>query len=241
MPATKTRGRKSKNKTETLTVKWILQDKGMVKFEEKEDHYDLSDAVADLDLAKFGIGEGTIVEAQFDKEDTVVFLKKVKDAVKEDNVSEVDDSDVKTWTIAGIPASKEVIKFKEDEKTWYPVSNRVKDLDFDSLGIKARANVKVTFGKSKKVKGKEVPVITYLEVVKGNESVNKSETSSTNVGATKTVNYGDRNTSIEKQCSWKTAGEVVSSYVATNGNVEVDEIVDLMKTLAQEGIKFIQG
>lgn len=226
--------------TQEKVVDWVLPAKKVIKFQDSEDTYTLANQVAKLDFDKYPINEGDVVDVGID-DDTVNFMRKKKGAKrtpKPATTTSNSNLESRVMTIAGIPSNKEVIKFKEDEKTWFPVDDKVKDLDFKALGIVAKAKVNVTFGKTKKVKGKEVGVITYIEVVKEEKTDNPQTTS--NVETT-TVTYNGRNSSIEKQCAVKSACEVVKSLVEKGVIEELKDVKNAVTEVATECLKFIEG
>lgn len=248
------------DKPETLhyTVKWFMPDKKLIKFNESAEDYTLSDKVAKFDHTKFGIKTGIKVDVSINGKE-VTYLRKSENQEaskqeekpkeeakpKSEEKPSTDGATVHTLTVAGITATREVISFKEDTGTkWYQVPEELR-AQFDTLDIKARKVVKVTFGKML-IKDTEKPSIATIEVVPEEVKENKSDSNKKESPESETSSDRKRNStgdSIERQCALKAAGVVLASMIdrGTETTNSPEKVKALLRELAEEGIKFIQG
>lgn len=143
------------------TIKWIIADKNLVKFNEEEDSYQIAEDVktegikngASVDaeikdniVVKMGIGKAEV------KKEEVKSEEKKEEKVEEPGVERVSESEVAEMTYLAGTSTKDVVKFEEDEKTWFPVLESVRSV-FD--GAKKGMSFKLTFGQVENVfKGK---------------------------------------------------------------------------------------
>lgn len=250
----------SDQKTERLIIKWIMRDKKCVKFKEKTGNFTLSDKVAGYELEKYGVNDGATVDVAIEN-NVVTYIKAAteakKEAVKEEPKQEkapeapkeqpaptpAQSSDVKTWTVAGFTQTKEVIKFKESENpAWYQVPQAIRDLDWEKLGIKAKATVQVKLG-TVEVKGEQKPAILDIQVVKSEpESQPEAKNDSQEKPQGKKSWSSEKDESIERQCAWKSACHAVGT--GCQGQVSLNDyalLEEKIKKLAIEGLNFIKG
>lgn len=236
---------KEKKPNPIYTVKWLMKDKGIIKFVElPDDTYEISKEVLKYDLEKYGVKNEARVEVGLEG-NTVTFLKVAKEESKpaetkkeepkqekapEEKPKETEQDKKLTadkvyeWTISGIPVNKEVIAFKEGTSKWYQVPESIRSLDFNALGIKAKARVQVTLGEIE-IKGEKKPSITTIEVIK--ESAEEQKEKET----PKATDYSQSTKdSIERQTAFKAA------CMAANERTD-EQII----SLAEKGLKFIQG
>lgn len=229
------------------TIKWLMQDKGKVAFKEVDSTYTLSEKVIKSDPAKWGVKPGVKVDVNI-VENEVIYLRKSegqdvpKEEKKETHVSpekqepklESDDvktqevvtavPDVFTLTIHAMSGTKEVIAFKErvNEKgknIWYCIPDDIK-ANLETLGIKGRVQVKVTFGELE-VKGNLKPSILTIEVVpeevktetKENPTVESSPTGSSDKAYDQYTYKNTTGTSIEHQVALKGAVDIVIALI----------------------------
>lgn len=134
------------------TVKWIIADKNLVKFNEEDDSYQIAE-----DVKTEGIKNGASVDAEIKdnivvkmvlgkaevKKEEVKAEEKKEEKVEESGVERVSESEVAEMTYLAGTSTKEVVKFSEDEKTWFPVLEAVRK-SFD--GAKKGDVFKLTFG-----------------------------------------------------------------------------------------------
>lgn len=143
------------------TIKWIIADKNLVKFNEEDDSYQIAE-----DVKTEGIKNGASVDAEIKdnivvkmvlgkaevKKEEVKAEEKKEEKVEESGVERVSESEVAEMTYLAGTSTKDVVKFDEDEKTWFPVLESVRSV-FD--GAKKGMSFKVTFGQVENVfKGK---------------------------------------------------------------------------------------
>lgn len=261
------------NKKDTLqyTIKWIMPDKGKVAFKEVETTFTLSEKVIKADPVKWGVKPGIKVDVNIIGTE-VTYLRKsenqdvIKEEVKETPVSDTKQPEVKfedekpsldakILTVSGITATKEVISFKEDTGTkWYQVPEELRK-QFDTLGIKARANVSVTFSEIE-IKGVLKPSIETISVIK-EDIVPETQSDSTRghpekeptTSSEKSYDqYKVKNstgTSIEHQVALKGAVDVVVALInsgllpATDNPSEVAK--EKVSELTKQFIKDISG
>lgn len=264
------------NKKESVqyTIKWIMPAKGKVAFKELEPTYTLSEKVIKADPEKWGVKVGVRVDVNITGTE-VTYLRKSenqdvpKEEVKETPVSEtkqeptLEPEDEKTnavvladqkthiLTVSGITATKEVISFKEETGTkWYQVPEELRN-QFDTLGIKARATVKVTFS-TYEVKGVAKPSVETIEVVPNSEDIKRIEESiSTEPKTSEPVSSSDKSfeqykvknstgTSIEHQVALKGAVDIVVALI-NQGEVHLKDSGTLVSGLTAQFIKDIAG
>jgi len=166
---------------EKLTIKWVMIEDGIIKFQEKEDTYDLSETVKTF-ITKSGKDDNAFKNLQADvqinaESKTVDFLE-VGTAVKEETkteqpaVSETnEDLAVETFTIAGVAVKNKGIIFKEHEeaKKWHTLDDSI-DPEATSLlrGKKVKAVIQ------KKEKGNNL--VVKLDVCNDEEQTSQTKT-----------------------------------------------------------------
>ena len=150
--------------------------------------------------------------------------------------------DAQILTVSGITATKEVISFKEETGTkWYQVPEELRN-QFETLGVKARARVKVTFS-TYEVKGVAKPSIETIEVlpeeVKSEPTASEPEpTSSSDKAHEQYKVKNSTGTSIEHQVAFKGAVDIVVALL--NGGAGIDPKAKVSELTAQF-IKDIAG
>lgn len=168
---------KKKQETENRVVKWLMQDKKIIKFNDDDTTYKLKGKVAEFDHAKYGVKTGVSVEVAI-QGDEVTFMRKSenqdskpetkKEAPKKTENKTTLTGDQCVWTISGVPTSKEVIAFKEGKVKWYQVTEELREKDWAKEGFVARARVKVTLG-TVIIKEETKPCVLTMELL--NEEV----------------------------------------------------------------------
>ena len=218
-----------------MTVKWLVTDKKMIKFNESGDAYTLAD-----DVIVEGWKTGDSVEVEI-KDSVVVKMIKIekkeegkKEAPKAEKPVETEiqpeeqqaveeqqnDVQIVKWTVAVYSKKNQVIKFEEQssEKYWYPIKETIHDAfqnvnKGDVITVKI-GKVEATSQKGDKylkdgivgIKKEEV----HVEEKVPEQRIEKEE----NVPVTekepvKQRNYNSTNESIERQVALKGAIELV--------------------------------
>lgn len=243
------------------TVKWIVSDEKIIRFEDSDTVYDMSDAVASLDFKKYGIDKGTKVSVKIDTNagdnGTIVFMKKeetiaeVKKEIPKIDTSSKDGK--KVLTVAGISFKTKGIIFEEEEKVWYTISDSIGVNNLKNYGIEKGIKVEVSVSDPSKEGGNKV--ITFIKKVTDSAPVKieeKTESDSkpeTKQNYTKTNyqkgNYSnDTQTSIEAQAAVNSACGLVGSMIHGQ-SVEtllsrIEDIKQLRKAFAEDNFKLIQ-
>lgn len=211
-----------------FSIKWLLADKQMVKFNEEDETYDLADNV--IQYIK-NISKGDAVEVLIEKGTTnIVCMKKVggtkkktvKKEIKEESLPS--EGEEKTWTVKAITTDRKVVKFAESDAPWYLIIPEVKDC---FTNVKAKDVLKVKIGTAKE-KGKDKPaVVGVVEEHKEKISTDPSlDTYEPIEGQTKS----NTNNSIERQVALKEAGAIVRALIEHANLTDINEI---KKTLVE--------
>jgi hypothetical protein len=224
----------TKGNEEVMKIKWLLVDKQMVKFDEKEESFKLDDGVMKFidrvkagDTVKVGI-----------KDDTVIFLQKEKKTE-----ASTESSEQKEWTVIGMPKNKQAIKFAEqpDEKYWYPVDESIQK-DFDSINkgdkiLVGFGNVMVTSQAGKRYPKNGVVSVSFTEKPKlaSEQTVDNAVTSQASVVEKTQFKTSSTNDSIEAQVALKEAGAIVRSFIETKSEIvnTVEKVESVIATLTK--------
>ena len=231
-----------------LTFEYLVADSKVIKFQENENAYQVSDNVAKLDTKKFKITKGTKVLVKLDDNNVVQFIQKTKDAPKAEPSN---NDNYKEYTIHGIPENKKVIKFKEVMDKWYDVASELQTRDLQAEGIVARAKVKVKIEKIDgtdiitdiKISNSEVTEasandveVATDEISTGNSSVITSYDNKYDIGRLKNrIQYLEsvQRESIEKQTALNRAGDIVCKLIEVKSPLvdSIDKIKNVLKEL----------
>lgn len=210
----------------TLIVAGIPGNKKVVKFKDAEANgmedkwYVTSEKIQALDLAKYGIVKDAQVEVSFsdDEAKMVVFMKKTdtqpaSTTKAEDKPAETvsSGSDIKVWTIDRVAKNKEVLKFKEDTETWRKLSDEIKAMDFEAVGIKRGNTATVTL---------EAGVITTISITANSAPANVSEQSS------------GKTNNIDNQSAVKSVAPIVNAFIEKGVIKTVDEACVALEKLS---------
>lgn len=232
-----------------LTLKWIIPEDKLIRFEEMPEAYVISDKVAEFDFSKAGVTKGTKVNVKIEKngeEGTVVFMTKVKGqtpAPKEETKTEQRDpvptntstatastDNTKELTVNGLAKGTRGIIFAEQDKVWYTLAQ---DIDVEGLyakGVRKGAKVKVTVvppeGRSK---NEIITSITVVEEVKKQWSGKKSYKSD--------YDNPERQRSIESQAAVNAANRVVASMVTATTDAET--VLKMIRKIAEANLTLI--
>lgn len=240
-----------KGTQKSLTVKWILPDKRVVKFKEEEDTYDLADNVKteyltgiDAGVAvKVTINEGKVIFMQKDKENK---LSSVKDNKPESNEERM------TCTINAMTTDKSVVKFEKDKdnKKWYIITDAVK-ADFEKLN--KGDIVDVTLGKVlgyNKAKTKKFPkdavIAVHSDITSDDIKVDLSEIKGYDDSLKKSYSaqysYNGKNDSIERQCALKSATELVVALIEQDkiDSTNPEKVKNILTSLTKSCYEAIQ-
>lgn len=228
---------------ETWTVSWTMLEDKMIKFKEPDKVFDLSDAVAKfMESNKLGDksdykAEVTVEENESDDKDesstagTVVKLVtkdvETKEDVKEEPEKESKDVEsdkkdvkgvTKERTVAGVSLQYKGVTFKEEEKVWYTLSDKMDVQKFkdEMTGKKAEFTIEVTD------KGNDI-ILDYVEEETEQEDVKEEKQSSYN---------NSTQNSIECQACVNSANRVVSAMVENN-DVKMDDVKARIKEIAE--------
>lgn len=214
-----------------LTLKWIIPEDKLIRFEEMPEAYVISDKVAEFDFSKAGVTKGTKVNVKIEKtgdEGVVVFMTKVKGQTTAPKTETTEQRDpvptntsstsaptdnTKELTVNGLAKGTRGIIFAEQDKVWYTLAQ---DIDVEGLyakGVRKGAKVKVTVvppeGRSK---NEIITSITVVEEVKKQWSGKKSYKSD--------YDNPEKQKSIECQAAVKAAAWVVAAMVTPTTDPE---------------------
>jgi len=228
---------KSTTTEHVFTLKWIMQDDKLVRFEENSEAYVISDKVAEFDFEKAGVAKGTKVNVKIEKnaehpEGYVVFMTKDKGqpisttVSKEESRTESSSSttNIKELTVNGLAVKTRGIIFAEQDNVWYTLAQ---DIDIDGLydkGVRKGAKVKITVippeGRSKN------EIITKIEVV---EEAKKQWSNKKNFK--NDYDSPEKQRSIEAQANVKAASWIVAAMVTPN--TDPDTVLKMIRKIAE--------
>ena len=112
-----------------LTIKWLMQADKIIKFEEIDETYDISDPVAKFDYKKMGVDTGSKVNVKIDKNigthGTVVFMAKEKSNSSNSPIpASSSKGEIKTVKAYGDKFNGSLL-FTDDDKTWYSCAKSI--------------------------------------------------------------------------------------------------------------------
>lgn len=195
-----------------LTIKWLMQDDKIVKFEEDKDNtYDISDAVAAFDFKRGGVDKGSKVKVKIDKAQgdhgTVVYMSKAdsnsspaqepKQNPEPEGTKSNEPSTDNTGTVLTIKAISEKnngITFVEEDGKWYTINLEL----LKTAGAVKGSKVQVTI---EPPKGKGNSVITSVKKLADPEKKQWAGKGGNSYGA----GNAERQDSIEAQAAVKAA------------------------------------
>lgn len=216
-------------------IKLLSKVDAKIKFEGDEVTYQLAPAVLEkVDFDKYKIRSGSTVEVGI-VDTTVNFLKKIK--VEEQGTTSTPapslDPTMKQYTLQSVAASKAVVKFKDYQpESWIQVKEDLQKLDFQALGIVARATVSV---KIETIEGKET-IVEIKALPKTEEAKPAWQGKSKWQGKSGGYDSPERQTSIEAQASVNSACEVVAKMTLTN----IEAVKAGIKEIATANFQLIQ-
>jgi hypothetical protein len=223
-----------------LTVKWLMQEDKIVKFEEINDTFDISGPVAEFDFDRAGVKAGTKVTVKIDKDlgdhGTVVFMAKSKNPGASSSSSAPASSGngvIKTVKAYGQKYSGSLL-FTDNENEWYTCD---KSIGVDNLPQYKDQTVEITEGLTSKNK----KIVKTIKIVEGRTTSSSSQSNSKN---TYTVTGDARQTSIEAQACMNHANITVATLFAgkfdANNQADGTLVKTLIKSIAKENWKIIQ-
>lgn len=233
---------------EKRTVRWFMQNKGLVQFEEENDAQYISDAVANF-LGDNSLKEGESVEVEFgndsDGEKNVVKIMRPKTQEKterkaQDKKEENLDLNIRELTVGGISYKKGALFFKEEcdsegkASIWYDVNIE----ECKSKGISKDVKVKVSCKDKEKGRNK---LITSIEKIESPKEDKKEEVKTKN---TYQKNSDSVQSSIEAQASVNAANHTVArlftGFFDPNKSTDGETVKTLIKVLANHNFELIQ-
>jgi len=218
------------------TVKWVVPEDKIIKFENDENAKYLNDAVV-ANLEKYPLQQGDKVEATIDETDplkpTITFLKKSTDTQTqtESKTEEAPSSntDTKEFTISGISVKNNGVIFKEEENVWYTMEESVTG-SLESKGIAKGDIVKISIQST--AQGKN-DIITNIDKLQNEQTSKETK----NDYSSKSKN--EMQNSIEAQASVNSANRVVAGLVST-GTVDKVKALELITDIANHNFALIQ-
>jgi len=219
----------------TLTVKWLLTKKRIIKFKEEPDTtYDIVASIENLDSIKIdsiisvNIEDGKITSIKKPEEQKA--KSETKEKVKEEPKKEVQkDSEVKQWTIEAMTSAKDVVKFKEGEVKWYVIAPEIVS-DFQLLN--KDDIVTVVIGTVEQA-GKEKPGVVAIK------NVTRKEVEEKNTEKPKKTTSNSTGNSIERQCALKSATKIVVALIEKQ-DMTTEAIQNSIKNLTKVCYQAIQ-
>lgn len=207
-----------------LTIKWLMQEDKIVKFEEVDETYDISDPVAKFDFEKAGVKAHSKVTVKIDRDQgdhgMVVFMTKSKNTGSSSTQSS-GSGVIKTVKAYGLKYNGSLL-FTDNEKQWYSCN---KSIDKDSLSQYKDKTVEVQI--------KEGPeggkYVNSIKLVDGGQPQSSSNTTSSKNSFS---NSSDpKQSSIEAQACVNSANTTVSRLFAGKFDANKAEDGVLVKTL----------
>jgi len=221
-----------------LTIKWhmVPDDDNVIKFTEREETYEMTDAVKqfikDKNISQTAKVKVSInLEGGEDKKPTVERIEVVEDnAKKEETTKDAPEKetalDVKELTVGGVSVEKKNIIFKEEDGVWYQLAD-----DIDAQKVKddmTHQTVKVSITK---VDG-EKDCVDSIEL-----SGNPSSESDKGKSESRTEN-GTIQSSIESQIAIEHACVIVSRLV--DASTKSEKVLAMVKDLATQNYNLMQ-
>ena len=240
-----------------LTLKWIVADEKIIRFEDSDTVYDMADPVAAFDFKKAGVDKGTKVSVKIDtnasEHGTVVFMKKAgepetkKETPKEE--SKASSTDKKLYTVAVIYAKTKGIKFEEEKDTWYTVSDNIGIGNLSKLGIEKGTIVEMQ--SEEPAEAGRNRIVTFIKKATDSSApktdADKSDSKQNNTTKTNYSkgNYSsDTQTSIEAQAAVNSAcglvGSMISGQSVDTLLSKIEDIKKLRKAFAEDNFRLIQ-
>lgn len=222
-----------------LTIKWYMADDKIIKFEEIDETFDISDKVAEFDFEKAGIKNGSKVSVKIDRNQgdhgMVVFMTKSKGSSNSysNKLTSSSGGEVKTVKAYGLKYNGSLL-FTDNDKEWYSCD---KSIGVDNIAQYKDQQVEISTRTTEK--GKKV--VTSIKVCqnKSSQSVSQPKNDYSNKN-----NVDIKQNSIEAQASVNHANVTVATLFAgkfdatsqDDGNI----VKSLIKTLAKNNWEIIQ-
>jgi len=223
-----------------FTIKWFMAEDKIIKFEEVEETFDVSDAVAGFDFEKMGVKAGSKVAIKIDRDQgdhgVVVFMKKDQGG---NNTSNQSSSTAKKFEIKTVKAYG--TKFDgsllfTDSDTWYSCN---KSIGVDNLSQYKDKDVEIITSKGPKG-GNYVTSIKFM----GNQTTTPTTTTNSQVKNNYSNNNDSRQVSIEAQACMNHANIAVSTLFAgkfdANSSSDGVLVKSLIKSIAKNNWDIVQ-
>lgn len=243
---------------QVLTLKWIVTEDKLVKFDELPEPYEISAKVAEFDFERAGIVKGTKVNVKIEKSDAtpeglVVFMTKVKgQATSEAPKTEApkateapksasqptavspdaSKSPTKELTIKAVAKANRGILFDETgDQTWFTLGQDIDPNGLYDKGYKKGSKVSVTLAPPVGRSKNEIVVkMDLLEAPAKPKWTGKKNFKSD-------YDSPERQRSIESQAAVNAANRVVSSMVTPT--TDADTVLKMIRRIAEANLALI--
>lgn len=219
-----------------LTIKWLMQDDKIIKFEELDKTFDISDAVAKFDFEKAGVKSGSKVSVKIDKDEgtngTVVFMKKSTGDSTSSQSASSSNTITKTVKAYGTKYNGSLL-FTDDENTWYSCDK--------SIGVENLPQYKdKTVEIETRTGGKGGKYVTSIKIVEDQQSPSQDSTTS-NKQNSYTKSNETRQASIEAQACMNHANIAISTLLAGTPEAKDQDLVkNAIQNLAEKNWEIVQ-
>lgn len=223
-----------------LTIKWhmVPDDDNVIKFNEREETYEMTDAVKqfikDKNISQTAKVKVTInPEGGEEKKPTVERIEVVEDNAKteekttKENPEKETALDVKELTVGGVSVEKKNIIFKEEDGVWYQLAD-----DIDAQNVKDNMTHQTVKVSITKIDG-EKDRVDSIELSGNPQSTGSDKDKSEN----RTEN-GTIQSSIESQVAVEHACVVVAKLVDTS--TKSDKVLAMIKDIATQNYSLMQ-
>lgn len=188
----------AKSKTIQKTVAWFLVEKEppMIKFQEDDDAFEVgSNVIEKSNFEKYPINKEDVVSVIISDGEVVYLRKLKKQNTKKQSSSSNKEEKTVTTKIEAVSKNKEVVMLEKDGD-WIPVSDKVKEMDYEKIGLVRGNTVTVTLKDGK---------VTYVK---------KGIQTSTSNSKKSSGNYRDE-VSTDKRTALMVAKDIVVKLIET--------------------------
>ena len=235
---------------EKRTVKWYMEAKKMIAFENDDEAYFLEDKVVKF-LGENIPEEGQVFEVEFGKDDegevTVSKLKlggakqeetKTTTETKEEVSQPQTTTDEKLLTVGGVSYKNLGITFEQEKDVWYDF----KESDVKGTGIKRGVSVYVV---AVPQQGKKNKLITSIRIAEEKKTEVNKEEPKTETKTNNTYKKSSNNSvqdSIEAQAAVNSASNLVATLFAGKFETnETEKLTELINTIAKNNFQTVQN
>lgn len=235
--------RRKKQQKELFTVKWIVKDKKIIKFIEREDvTFKLADNVLEfLDEIKSNvpvnvtIADGKVIFIQVN-ENANVQEKELEEPEEKDVTEEKTESSNETYTVKAISKTRDYYLFDEcGEKEWFTVAKNVKNF---LKNVKKGDVLEIKYEVTNDGK-RDTRLINFAKVVGEKAEEVKDETKKETTVSTKKSSYRDEE-ATDKRTAIMTAKDLVVALI-NNGKIENKQIKEVLADLTKTCYEAIQS